>query len=183
MKKIKIFLILLVLFIPISAVSAEGNFTTLQDEIHTSTERIEINQNYIYDNSTDYKLNSGILVNKSDFTINGNGHTIDASNQARIFNINGNNITINNLIFINGYNNDTGGAIFSNATITLNNVIFTNNRAENGGAIFTENTITINNATFNNNQANSYGGAINTMGKTTINNTTLTTTKHQTAVR
>ena len=78
MKKIKIFLILLVLFISISAVSAEGNFTTLQDEIHTSTERIEINQNYIYDNSTDYKLNSGILVNKSDFTINGNGHTIDA---------------------------------------------------------------------------------------------------------
>ena len=47
MKKIKIFLILLVLFISISAVSAEGNFTTLQDEIHTSTERIEINQNYI----------------------------------------------------------------------------------------------------------------------------------------
>ena len=177
MKKIKIFLILLVLFISISAVSAEGNFTTLQDEIHTSTERIEINQNYIYDNSTDYKLNSGILVNKSDFTINGNGHTIDASNQARIFNINGNNITINNLIFINGYNNDTGGAIFSNATITLNNVIFTNNRAENGGAIFTENTITINNATFNNNQANSYGGAINTMGKTTINNTTFNNNK------
>ena len=172
MKKIKIFLILLVLFISISAVSAEGNFTALQDEINTSTERIEINQNYVYDNSTDYKLNSGILVNKSDFTINGNGYTIDASNQARIFNINGNNITINDLIFINGYNNDTGGAIYSNAAITLNNVIFTNNRAENGGAIFTENTTTINNATFNNNGATTFGGAINTMGKTTINNAT-----------
>ena len=33
MKKIKIFLILLVLFISISAVSAERNFTALQDEI------------------------------------------------------------------------------------------------------------------------------------------------------
>ena len=177
MKKIKIFLILLVLFISISAVSAEGNFTALQDEINTSTERIEINQNYVYDNSTDYKLNSGILVNKSDFTINGNGHTIDASNQARIFNINGNNITINNLIFINGYNNDTGGAIFSNAAIRLNNVIFTNNHAENGGAIFIENITTINNATFNNNQATSFGGAINTMGKTMISNSTFNNNK------
>ena len=33
MKKIKIFLILLVLFISISTVFAEENFTTLQDEI------------------------------------------------------------------------------------------------------------------------------------------------------
>ncbi|MBE6505352.1 MAG: hypothetical protein E7Z73_06385 [Methanobrevibacter millerae] len=43
-KEIKIFLILLVLFISISTVSAEGNFTSLQKEIDSSTDSIEITQ-------------------------------------------------------------------------------------------------------------------------------------------
>ena len=99
MKIIKILLVLTILIISISAVSAEGNFTALQDEIDSSTDFLEINQDYTYDNSTDYKLIKGIEINKNDFTINGNGYTIDASNQARIFIINGSNITINNEIF------------------------------------------------------------------------------------
>ena len=102
MKIINIFLVLLVLFISVSAVSAEGNFTALQNEINSSTSNIDITQDYIYDNGTDYGLNCGILINKSDFTIDGHGYTIDGSNQARIFDINGGNITISNLIFING---------------------------------------------------------------------------------
>ena len=43
-KEIKIFLILLVLFISISTVSAERNFTSLQKEIDSSTDSIEITQ-------------------------------------------------------------------------------------------------------------------------------------------
>ena len=78
----KIFLVLLVLFISISAVSAEGNFTALKNDIDTSTTAMEINQNYVYDNTTDYNLNHGILIDKSNFAIDGKGHTIDASNQA-----------------------------------------------------------------------------------------------------
>ena len=101
MKIFKLLLVMAILFISIGAVSAEGNFTALQEEIDSSTDSIEITQDYVYDNSTDYELDSGILINKSNFTINGNGRTIDGSNQARIFDITGNNITISNLIFIN----------------------------------------------------------------------------------
>ena len=135
MKVIKILLVLAILFISISAVSAEGNFTALQEEIDSSTDSIEITQDYVYDNSTDYELDSGILINKSDFTINGNGNTIDGSNQARIFNITGTNITISNLIFINGFNSKMGGAIFAYENVNIIDCVFENNTAINGGAI------------------------------------------------
>ena len=164
MKKInEIFLVLLVLFVTISAVSAEGNFTALQKDIDTSSgSTIEINQNYVYDKTTDYELNDGIVINRSDFTINGNGYTIDASNQARIFNIEGNNITISNLNFINGYSQSNGGAIFSNGNLNLINCIFENNTANNGGAVYYNNEINSNiiTSTFKGNNATESGGAI-----------------------
>ena len=161
MKVIKILLVIAVLFISISAVSAEGNFTALQKEIDSSTDSIEITQDYVYDNSTDYELDSGILINKSDFTINGNGRTIDGSNQARIFNITGNNITISNLIFINGNMiGGRGGALHSSGLIILNNVTFKDNNAENGGAISSSGDCIINSTNFINNTASASGGAI-----------------------
>lgn len=152
MMKIKIFLVLLVLFISISVVSAEGNFTALQEEIDSSTHTIEIKQDYIYDNATDGKLENGIEIDKNNYVINGNGYTIDASNQAGIFEIIGDNITISNLNLINA-RGKTGGAIYSGGNIILNNVTFKNNYADTGGAIFTRNQITINNSTFTNNRA------------------------------
>ncbi|MBR2558556.1 MAG: hypothetical protein IKE95_09380 [Methanobrevibacter sp.] len=81
-------------------------------------------------------MNSGILINKSNFNINGNGHTIDGSRKARIFNIIESNITISNLIFINGFSQANGGAIFSNANVNLIGCVFENNSAVNGGAVY-----------------------------------------------
>ena len=175
MKIIKIFLVLLVLFISFSAVSAEGNFTSLQDEIDSSTSSIDINQNYVYDNKTDYGLDSGILINKSDFTINGHGYTIDGSNQARIFDIIGSNITISNLIFINGnIDEDLGGALHASGSVILNNVTFKNNYAKYGGAISVSGQCIINNAIFTNNTADIDGGAIFAWNNLIINKATLT---------
>ena len=45
MKKFKILLLLLVLFISVSASYAEGNFTSLQTEINNADNSIEITQN------------------------------------------------------------------------------------------------------------------------------------------
>ena len=161
MKKIKLLLVLIILFISISAVSAEGNFTALQNEISTSTDSIDITQDYTYDNSTDDDLNGGIVINRTGFTINGNGHTIDGSNQARILYIDGENITISNLKLINGFiGKKAGGAICSQATITLNNITFENNYAEFGGAVYVSNISQIIDCHFDNNNA-IYGGAIN----------------------
>ena len=90
----------------------EASFTNLTDEIENAGTSLDLNRDYTFNNVTD--KNTGILINKDNFILNGNGHTIDGKNQARIFNITGNNITINNLIFINGnMSDDDGGAIFS----------------------------------------------------------------------
>ena len=134
MNKIKIFLILFVLLFSIGVVSAEGNFTALQDEIDASGDSMEITQDYVYDNTTDNSLKNGILIEKSDFTINGNGYTINGGGHARIFNITGNNVTILNLKLINGNSYD-GAAIYSSSSITLNKVSCINNNATRG-AIF-----------------------------------------------
>ena len=162
MKIFKLLLVIAILFISIGAVSAEGNFTALHEEIDLSTDSIEITQNYVYDNSTDYELTDGIIINKSDFTINGNGFTIDGFNQSRIFTVVGTNITINNLNLING-NAYAGAALYiaPNSTVTTNNVVFKDNTViTTGGAV--KNSVglyTSINDTFINNNADT-GGAI-----------------------
>ncbi|WP_296887460.1 pectate lyase-like adhesive domain-containing protein [uncultured Methanobrevibacter sp.] len=161
MNKFKIFLILLVLFISINAVYSEGNFTELQTEINNSTGSIEITQDYVYVNESDYDLTDGILINKSTLFINGNGHTIDGAGQSRIFymgNNSGQNITISNLKIINGYSHNSGGSI-SGLEYNLINVTFENNFAVYGGGALTDSFLNIANCTFINNTAEE-GGAV-----------------------
>ena len=127
--------------------AGEGSFTNLTDEI-TGKDSIDLTRNYKFNNETDN--NTGIIIKTENFVINGNGYTIDATNQSRIFNITANNITLNNLILTGG-NAKNGGAIYSTGTLTLNNVTFTTNYAtERGGAIaLSENvTLTCNNTKF-----------------------------------
>ena len=176
MNKIKIFLILIVLFISISAVSAEGNFTALQNEINTSEDSIEITQDYTYDNIADNGLENGILINKSDFTINGNGYTINGANQARIFDIVGKNVTILNLNLING-NSENGGAIFNRNGATINNVSFINNNATEGGSIYSTALLTIRNCYFDNNTAKIGGGVHSFIAETYISNSIFVNSK------
>jgi hypothetical protein len=66
--------------------------------------------------------------------INGNGHTIDANNQSRIFVVEGTNITIKNLTVINA-NSDAGGAlyVYEGTSLTTDSLIFENNTA--GGSV------------------------------------------------
>lgn len=68
------------------------------------------------------------------------------------------NITLNNLVLVNGFA-DNGGAIFINKTVTCNNVVFENNYAKKGGAIYTNSNITLDNCIFNGGYAE-YGAAI-----------------------
>ena len=144
-----------------------------------------------------------IIINGS-ITINGNGHTLNF-NQQNNNNIkikNTYNVTLKNIILING-NNTLGGAIHNLGNLTLENTTFTNNTAKtDGGAIenyanlniinstFTNNTVTeynggaihnagsaalnITGSTFNNNTANGGGGAIYNNGIININNSILT---------
>ena len=166
MKKILVFLALFLVFVSIGAVSAEGNFTDLKTGIDASTDTLEITQNYVYDNTSDDELNEGIIINKNNYMINGNGYTIDGANQARIFKIIGQNITILNLNLINGYSDDSevgGGAILSEATLNLKNVTFTNNYARTGGSADLRNVTSISNCRFINSNAKFGGGIYSTV--------------------
>jgi C1A family cysteine protease len=178
LNKLKIFLILLVLFISIGTVSAEGNFTALQGEIDTSGDSIEITQDYTYDNVADNGFENGILINKSDFTINGNGYIINGANQARIFNITGNNVTILNLNLING-NSDEGAAIYTNRAITLNKVSFINNNATKGAIFGDVGSQIISNCYFENNTGVYAGSIYYYFTEAHIINSTFTNTTSQ----
>ena len=165
LKKLKYFLILLVLLISISAVSAgDGNFTSLQTDIADSTGSIELTQNYAYDNTTDSGT-TGIKITENNFILDGNGHTIDGSNQTRILFISGNNVTLKNLNLING-NNEVGGAVLSAKLINFENVTFISNTGNYGASIAGE-RMNVNNCTFINDHATK--GSVYVEGNATAN--------------
>ena len=111
----------------------ESSFSDLTDEIENAGTTLDLTKDYAFNNVT-YN-NTGILIGKDNFVLNGNGHTIDGNNQSRLFSITGHNITLNDLILING-NYGMCGGIRAVGTLTLNNVTFINNYAnEQGGAV------------------------------------------------
>ena len=169
LNKLKIFLVLILLFFSSGAVSAEGNFTQLQQEIDAGTNSIELTQDYKYDNESDADLRTGVLINKSNFVVNGNGHTVDGSSQSRIFIIRGNNVTLLNLKLVNANFNGYGGAVFASGNTSIINTTFKDNHANNGGGILATGKIDILNSTFNNNSAGNGAGLYMTSQATVTN--------------
>ena len=130
-------------------------FTQLDKDMDESGDTFEIMYDYTFNNESDCVE---VIIEKSNFIINGNNHTLDGNGQFGIFTIMGNNVTINNLVFVNG-NVTRGGAIYATGQLTLNNVTFINNNAVIGGAIYSKGQMALDNAIFINNNA-SNGGAI-----------------------
>ena len=122
-------------------------FTDLYVDISNATGVLDIQCNYKYNNKTD--SNMGISLGMDNFVINGNGHTLDANNQSRIFQIMANNITINNLTLINA-NMPVASVLFiaKNCSLTTNNVIFKNNTAATQGTVLVNGKYVSNNDSF-----------------------------------
>ena len=108
---------------------------------------INLTRDYRYDSGS----KEGILINKS-ITINGNNHRIDGNGQSRIFNANNGNVTLNDMVLVNG-NHENGGAVYVNSSLVCNNVAFENNRACEGGAIYVMGSISVNDCVFDGNDA------------------------------
>ncbi|MEE1129318.1 MAG: right-handed parallel beta-helix repeat-containing protein, partial [Methanobrevibacter sp.] len=140
----------------------DGSFTDLKYLISNSGDVINLTSDYTFSLMSDYMLTDGIYINK-DLTINGNGHVIDGDGQARIFNIDGHKVVLNNITFING-KADNGGAICTSTQTSLyiDSCRFENNSARNGGAIYLESykDVNIDASVFNSNSAEKEGGAI-----------------------
>ena len=152
--------------------ASDDSFTNLTDEIN-SKDVVDLTHDYKFNNEADDK--SGIVIGKDNFVLNGNGHTIDGKNQSRIFNIIANNITLNDLILING-NAEKGGAIYASGSLTLNNVTFTDNYAsKQGGAVglYGDVTLNCNDSHFIDNYAEAGSSIFVEKGKLNIYNTDL----------
>ncbi len=148
-----------------------GSFTELNEEI-TTHGNFTLTKNYAYNsNDSDYK--DGIKITQDNIVIDGNGYMIDGVGQARIFDIASNNVTLKNIIFVNGFSSANGGAIyvendFSNCKIEST---FINNSANAGGAIYFNKTVSNVSVMgyFEENTAERTGGAIAVGGKSTDN--------------
>ena len=148
---------------------ANPTLSELQEAIANSTENyLDLYCDYEFNNGTDNS--TGILIDRDNFVINGNGRMINGNNLSRIFNITANNVTLNDLVLING-NAEKGGAIYTTRSLTLNNVTFISNYAsKNGGAValYEDETINCNNSKFIDNYAGEGGSSI-VNAKGTIN--------------
>lgn len=104
-----------------------GTFTVLANLIRSSSGEINLTKNYKFV-SGDSVSSSGIAINKA-LKINGNNHTIDASNRCRVFSISGSNVVLNNITFTNSYEyNNPGSVIYSTGSyLRINDCNFKNN--------------------------------------------------------
>ena len=68
----------------------EKSFTELRSKINSANSNFSLKSDYAFNTESDNKHSSGILINKDDFIIDGNNHTIDCKNQSRVFYITGN---------------------------------------------------------------------------------------------
>lgn len=79
------------------------------------------------------------------------------------------------VVFSGNTANSSGGAIYTNKTLTLpTGVSFVNNSAQKSGAVDSSVALTINGATFTGNSATQHGGAINAQSDLTVTNGTFT---------
>lgn len=172
----------------------DGSFADLNIAVNgDSSTNIILDRNYSY--SSKDTIKDGIVINKNNIVIDGQGHVIDAKGQSRIFYVNSTTVYLKNIIFKNGNAfEDDGGAIYGygdnlrviNCTFISNvakfggaiysyptslgvfhNSNFVDNKADCGGAIYMMYGIKhyVLNCSFESNLATNYGGAIAIYGK------------------
>lgn len=138
-----------------------GSFADLNKTINgNSSTNIVLDRDYTYSSSD--RIKEGIVINKDNITIDGQGHTIDAKNQSRIFYVNSTTVYLKNIVFTNGYSASNGGAIFSDGNnLRIINCTFISNAAEFGGAVYSypDNLDVFQNSNFVANKADC-GGAV-----------------------
>ena len=134
-------------------------FTDLQNAIGLVTGTLTLNQNIAMTAKEAANFTNGITINK-DIAIDGKGHTIDAKNLGRIFNIDeGFTVTLTNATLING-KADKGGAIYNDGSLTLSDVKLSDNAADSyGGAVFNNGHLVVSDSVFDSNDIVNRGSA------------------------
>ena len=135
------------------------NFTDLQNAIGLVTGTLTLNQNVVMTDDEAANFVNGVIINKN-IRIDGKGHTIDAKNLGRIFEIDGGfAVTLTNATLING-KADNGGAIYNDGSLTLSDVKLSDNAADSyGGAVFNNGELVVSDSVFDSNDIVNRGSA------------------------
>ena len=118
----------------------------------------------------DITLSEALPPVTGDITIEGGGHTISGDNKFRIFKVDGGNLTIRNLTLTEGSAPAANGGAVSlgaDASLTVDNSSFRNNKAGWGGAIATTGAsarLSVRDSSFTGNSAENSAGAIHLDG-------------------
>ena len=141
-------------------VTNTGNLTELNFLIQNSNGTLTLDKNYAYVIGDPV---DGIVINRDNFILDGNGYTIDGQSQSRIFQINSKHVIIKNTNFINGFSNVTGGTILvgENNSLYISDSNFTGS-VSNGfaGAVRAYGNLIVYNCNFIDNKAVTSAGAI-----------------------
>ena len=162
----------------------KGSFTDLQyqlDNLEGNT--FELPYDFTYNETVDSALVNGIVLDQG-ISIDGKGYTISGNNQARVFNVTSNMITLSNMTIRDG-KADKGAGLYINKgeMFVAENVNFINNTATyRGGAIYSEGIVGIDGCVIDSNDItyraanDDNGGAAiyNNGGMVYINNTSVT---------
>lgn len=108
-----------------------GSFDALTNEIKNATAVVDLTQSITWNSDSGFKQGTNGI--SSDITINGNNFTISSNGSYHIgFDAaTGTTLTINNASFDNFYSGNWGGALYNAGNLTLENVNFSNNSANN----------------------------------------------------
>lgn len=171
MKKIlSVISIILVLFLAFSAVHAADNETVVNDKTFESIQTLINNANEndtILLEGTYSGDGNPIVVNKS-LTIKSSGSDVklNAKSKSQIFNINANNVVLDNLTIVNGVSDAKSGITYGGAinaegnNLCIMNCNFVSSSSRYGGAVYCSGSnVSISNCQFSKNTAEYSGGA------------------------
>ena len=134
-------------------------FTDLQNAIGLVSGTLTLDSDIAMTDDEAANFKDGVAINKN-IVIDGKGHTIDAKNLGRIFNIGeGFTVTLTNATLINGKATE-GGAIYNDGSLTLSDVKLSDNAADSyGGAVFNNGHLVVGNSVFDANDIVNRGSA------------------------
>ena len=141
------------------------NFEYLDDLIHDDSRVIKLDSDITLDDAESSNYANGIKLDRNYLIIEGNNHTIDAKNKASIFHVEGKQIQIFDINFVNangiGALNNSCAYDDEKTGLTLTRCSFKNNNSPNSGAaIKNHSPLKLVDTDFINNRSSEKGGAI-----------------------
>ena len=170
-----------------------GNLTELKGEIENNPQNYTLTKEYSYDPTADVGFDK-ITIDKGNYVLDGQGHTIDAKGSMKFFEITAENVTLKNIIFKNGAANNGSVTFLKAGTLdncsmincssvggmpgawfndggNVTDCVFENVVGTKYGALFANGTVAIDGCTFTSNRAGSGdGGAIYAVTSVTVKN-------------